>query len=856
MDVLDRERWRVITSHLNDLLDLDETERTSSLSALCDADPVLAADLRMLLDEHRELAAERFLEDAPNGPEPGLAGQKIGAYTLLAPIGHGGMGGVWLAERSDGRFDRRVAVKFLNIALAGRGEARFRREGMLLARLTHPHIAQLLDAGVSPAGQPYLVLEFVDGEPIDRYCERLQLPVEARIRLVLDVLGAVAHAHANLIVHRDLKPSNVMVDRGGQVKLLDFGIAKLIEEEAIAGGATALTRDGGAALTPEYAAPEQMTGDAITTATDVYALGIVSYVLLTGRHPAGGTLRSTADIVRSVVEVEPPRMSTVAATPALKRQLRGDLDTIIAKAVRKRPEDRYVSVTALADDLNRYLQHLPISARPETMLYRAAKFVRRNRAPVAATALTIVALSTALLIANRERRVAERRFSQLRQLSNQVIALDKSIRDLAGSTQARELLVADSLEYLEGLASEASTDPALALEVGDAYWRVGRIQGVPTELNLGDFARAESSLKKADALIERVLAVRPGDGVALFDSASIAHDRMIVAESEHRNADARAHAAKSAARLDAVLRRPDATSVDPDKLCTEYGNITLAYSNMHMYAEAETTARRVVELARPRPESGCLANGLSLLANIRRYQGDLDGALTAIAEARAAAERVEMPTVTDRMFILYGVLLRQGQILGEPDELSAHRPAEAVEPLQKALDLTEQSARADPNDSTSRSRVGTAARELGRMLRDTDPKRALAAYDLGIARLGEVRSNIKARRDQAVLLAGSSYALRALSRPAEATRRIDAALALLRQTKDYPPATLTFDSEVYSVMRAHADDLAANRRRDDAVREYDEMAVKLAAVSVSAVTDLRIAPKLAAFNAARDALRR
>src|SRR6185295_17532586 len=281
-------------------------------------------------------------------------------YRLASVIGQGGMGTVWLAERCDGRFEGRAAIKLLNIALMGRaGEERFRREGNILARLTHPHIAHLVDAGVSPTGQPYLVLEHVDGQRIDDYCNTHALGIEARLRLFLDVLDAVAHAHANLIVHRDLKPANVLVRVDGQVKLLDFGIAKLLEGDADWGNlraaeSSALTRDGVAALTPEYAAPEQVTGGQITTATDVYALGLLLYVLLTGQHPAGSAVRSPADLVREIVDTEARRLSDAVVcrtetpetlsrhaarrgtTPGrLRRTLKGDLDTIVAKALKK-----------------------------------------------------------------------------------------------------------------------------------------------------------------------------------------------------------------------------------------------------------------------------------------------------------------------------------------------------------------------------------------------------------------------------------------------------------------------------------------------------------------------------------------
>ncbi|HEY7368319.1 MAG TPA: serine/threonine-protein kinase [Thermoanaerobaculia bacterium] len=406
MPTQNADRWGRWSAHLDLLLDLPAAQRTARLEALETEDATLASDLRGLLEEHEALDREGFLENAvfPGGPPP--AGRTFGAYTLVSLIGQGGMGNVWLARRSDGRFEGTAAVKLLNASLIGRsGEERFRREGTILARLTHPHIAHLVDAGVSPDGQPYLVLEHVSGDRIDHDSDRRGLGVQERLRLFLDVLDAVGHAHANLIVHRDLKPSNVFVTSDGRVKLLDFGIAKLLEGEAVAGEATALTRDGGRALTPEYAAPEQVTGGPITTATDVYALGVLLYLLLSGRHPAQEKLSSPADLLKAIVDTEPPRLSEVAATagPAAgsreraRKQLQGDLETIVAKALKKNPRERYASVTAFAEDIRRYLDQEPISARPDTLAYRAAKFVRRNRAAVALAGLALLALSAGLL---------------------------------------------------------------------------------------------------------------------------------------------------------------------------------------------------------------------------------------------------------------------------------------------------------------------------------------------------------------------------------------------------------------------------------------------------------------------------
>lgn len=349
MSALTPDLWREISPYLDQALATPEDQRTAWLESLRAEKPRLADLLQQLLEEHHTLVKERFLEDTPSLLGNQIArDQQVGPYTLISSIGHGGMGSVWLAERSDGRFERRVAVKFLHFAIAAPGTERFRREGIILGQLAHPHIAELIDAGITANNQPYLVLEYVEGENITQYCDRLKLDVEARIRLFLDVLSAVAEAHAHLVVHRDLKPSNILARKDGQVKLLDFGIAKLLAEQGNY-ETTLLTAENGAALTPQFAAPEQVTGDTITTATDIYALGVLLYLLLTGRHPAGQARLSAADLVKAIVDIEPTRPSqtttledneelaanrgTVSAK--LSRELRGDLDTILGKALKK-----------------------------------------------------------------------------------------------------------------------------------------------------------------------------------------------------------------------------------------------------------------------------------------------------------------------------------------------------------------------------------------------------------------------------------------------------------------------------------------------------------------------------------------
>jgi serine/threonine-protein kinase len=395
-----QERWQEISRHVDEALELEAPARTQWLAELELRAPTIAAAVRALLAESELLADSSLLSGDPTAglARASLAGQSLGPYTLEAPLGHGGMGSVWLARRSDGRFEGHAAVKLLNIALVGRpAEQRFVREGSVLAKLRHPNIGQLVDAGVAPGGQPYLVLEYVAGERIDVYAERHGLDIEARVKLFLEVLAAVAHAHSHLIVHRDLKPSNILVTADGAVKLLDFGVAALLESRDAQSGSE-LTRESAAGLTPEYAAPEQLLGHAVTTATDVYALGLTLFVLLVGRHPLAPEGKSVAELSRATLQQESPRPSQSVDDPQAGRVLRGDLDNIVAKALKKDPLERYQSAELLAQDLRHYLVHEPVSARADSLAYRAGKFVRRHRGSVAAgLTVTIVLIAAAAI---------------------------------------------------------------------------------------------------------------------------------------------------------------------------------------------------------------------------------------------------------------------------------------------------------------------------------------------------------------------------------------------------------------------------------------------------------------------------
>jgi tetratricopeptide (TPR) repeat protein len=851
MSTLSPGQWQEISPYLDHVLSLPEEERGVWLQSFRLEKPELAEVLQELLEEHRALADEHFLERMPIRVASGLSilDQKIGPYSLISLIGQGGMGSVWLAVRSDGRFERRVAVKFLPFAMtSGIGAERFKREGKILGRLTHPHIAELMDGGVTPNGEPYLVLEYVEGLPIDQYCDQQKLDVDARVRLFLDVLSAVAHAHANLIVHRDIKPSNVFVRTDGQVKLLDFGIAKLLAEDANP-AATLLTIEGRGAMTPQFAAPEQVTGESITTATDVYALGVLLYLLLTGQHPTGQRLHSTVELVKAIVECEPSQPSNAtssaeakelaekrASTPEkLQRQLRGDLDTIVGKTLKKNPAERYGSATALADDLRRYLKHEPIGARPDTIGYRAAKFVHRNRTVVtlAATAIALVigSLSTGLYVANRERRIAEHRFAEVRQLANKFIALDNDLRGLPGSTQVRMRIVSDSLQYLNSLSSGAPVDKDLALEIAYAYVRVAHAQGDPTSPNLGQFAEAEASLSNAAKFVDPILAKDPQNPRALFIATTIAHDRLNLADIRGDKTEELKHAADAASLVEQFMSTHPVGQHDLYSMRYFYVNIAGAYYAGREFDKVILFSQRALDIPVPGSRANALRGAiLENLAAARWQSGDLDGALKTAHESIGfqqteaagghAALRINLASAYDL----------EGMILGRADaEPSLGRSREALADFQNAFDIAEDLASKDGADYLGRHNVAVFGLEMGNILRHKDPEKALAVYDHSLVRIREAKPNASTQRDEAELLAGSSYALRWLGRIDDAKQRLDRALELLHTAKRYPADKVEPMSDTYNALRAQADDYAETGQASEAIDAYRELLDKIMA---------------------------
>ena len=552
--------WESIKSILESVLDLDPDERNAYLDNSCRGHDHWRREIESLLFAHDSIPADGtltcpFAPAHPEGPiDTSLLGRLIGSYRLTAVLGRGGMGVVYLAERSDGQHARKVAVKLLRRGFLPQEFERFGSEQRILARLEHPNIAQLLDGGVTDDGLPYLIMEYVDGRPVTEHCDENRLGTDERLAFFAEVCEALQFAHRNLVVHRDLKPSNILVDSEGHVKLLDFGIAKLLDEDAFPGAP--LTRTGLRVLTPEYASPEQMRGEPVTTAADVYGLGLLLYELLCGHRPYRLSGLSAANVERTVLGTEPMRPSRMAnsaieiatadgdvrlVSPAelcrarasnpdrLRRRLEGDLDVIVLKALRKEPERRYPSVTELVEDLRRHAGGLPVSARPATIRYRMSRFTTRHRGPLLAVGLLILSLVAGIVATSRQAIETRRHFEEVRGLANTLLFdLHDAIRDVPGTTPVRRLMVTNALFHLDALARDLNRDPGLKSELAEAYERIGRIQGDPRYANLGNLSGSLESYEMARKLREELYADHPDDTASKQALANIMSHQAVI----------------------------------------------------------------------------------------------------------------------------------------------------------------------------------------------------------------------------------------------------------------------------------------------------------------------------------------
>jgi serine/threonine protein kinase/tetratricopeptide (TPR) repeat protein len=769
------EDWPRLKVILADALEREEDERDAFLLQACGEDRELLAQARTLIAAEKSGGStlDRPVVLAFEATEASRVGERVGAYEILEEIGHGGMGTVYVAQRADEQYRKKVAIKVVR-----RGMdtdfilRRFRMERQILAALDHPHIARLADGGVTEDGLPYFVMEHVEGEPLPDYCDSRRLSISERLRLFLDVCSAVEFAHQNLVVHRDLKPANILVTKDGTVKLLDFGIAKLLNPD-IADGTIEQTGSLLRLMTPDYASPEQVKGEPITTSSDIYSLGVALYELLTGHRPYRVRTSDPGELARMVCQEEPPKpsaavtrveevtrtgpdgaSSVVRVTPELvsalregdpsklRRRLHGDLDNIVLMALRKERERRYVSVERFAADIQRHLDGRPVSARRPTLGYRAAKFAGRHRAGVAASAFILAALVTGLVWDLRETRRAraaearaERRFNDVRKLARSLLfEIHDSVAKLSGATPARKLIVERALEYLDSLAKESGGDSALTRELATAYERVGEVQGHPYTANLGDTAGAFKSYRKALDLRETLAARSPRDpGIQLELANTLDHMGQILGT------------ANDPAAIDAIKRslaiREALVAVNPkgvetrNGLATSYHMMAAILTAGGKYREAVAVQRKEMDLFealwKENPGDSRAQRNVALsykyaggtLEALKDYSASLELYRKAVAvdEARSSADPTSASARLDLSYS-YGAL---AQCLAATGDLAGGIQAKA-----KAVAIQESLVAADPGNVDSRAALGRTYRRMGGLL--LQQGEATPARDFGL----------------------------------------------------------------------------------------------------------------------------
>lgn len=753
-------RWTRVGEIFDAALRESPERRAEFVKVACDGDREMEADVLSLLASH-DVAGE-FLEpgsvpiEMPTGgiPDAPKAGQTIGSWKVIRPLAEGGMGVVYLVEREDGQYQQRGALKFIRHGLAtDEMVRRFRRERQILASLDHPNMARLLDGGTTEEGLPWLVMEYVDGVGLYEWCSEHAPTLRARLRLFLSLCGAVEAAHRRLVLHRDIKPGNVLITADGSPRLLDFGVAKIFSREGLGTVPGADLTTLHAPLTPEYASPEQLRGDEVGTASDVYSLGVLLYELITGVRPYPTRAEGAAELVRTVLERDPIRPSTAVvgtrvtksaadtgtrALPrpptggpaALGRALSGDLDNIVLKALSKETSRRYGSVEELAADLRRYLDGRPVEARPSTWSYRASKFVRRNRTAVAMGSVALIAIIAGAAfslwnarVAEEQRRVAERRLRDVTVMANTVLwDVNEGLAGIPGATPLRAKVVDMATNYLNGIATEGVQDSSLVRTLGDAFEKLGTVQGAAWAANVGRSEDAYRSFKKSLELREELVRRYPLEVERVVDLMSIVN-KIRNYDEEHGKPEEML--AMSARGLVLISRLKE---LKPDEPRFRINSPRMRHNHGLSLVAAGRVEEGVAELRRGVGEFAALvaeepkepghkralaqatigyAEALSLLP------GSPDSALAALGRARAILEPLAKTAPDDMM-----LRRRLGSVSYDTGRILLLRSGDAPGALKEALAsraITAAAANADPgnedyavSDAIGRSLLGHA----------------------------------------------------------------------------------------------------------------------------------------------------
>ncbi|HRH40900.1 MAG TPA: protein kinase, partial [Pyrinomonadaceae bacterium] len=697
----------------------------------------------------------------------------------IGELGVGGMGAVFLAERSDGEFQQQVALKLIKRGMDSDAVLRrFINERQILASLEHPNIAHLIDGGTTADGLPYFVMEYVEGVPLIEFAEQQDLNLKERLDLFREVCSAVLFAHQNLVIHRDLKPSNILINKEGKAKLLDFGIAKLLKSESENQTATQHF-----AFTPEYASPEQVRGEKLSTATDIYSLGVILYELLTGVRPFKTESKNISEIIKAVCETEPVRPSawqdtgtprhrdtetnqTLTASPhrpVPASQLKGDLDNIILKALRKEPERRYSSVEQFSEDIRRHQTGLPVTASKDTWSYRTSKFMQRNRIGVAAAALILITLLGGLFATLYQRNKAQRRFNDVRQLANSFLfEFHDAIKDLPGATSARELVVKRAIEYLDKLSQESEGDSTLQRELGTAYAEIGQIQGNSYHSNLGDTDGAMKSYRRSLEIRQKLADADPknldlqheladshegvGDmlytindlkgGLESYEKAVAIREKIIAAAPD--NLEYRYS-------LGGVLgKRGDIKGMEG------FPNLGDTLGALESYRQGVKVYEELVNLA-PENEKfqSAYATMLHFMGMLQTTTGDAKGA---IANGQKALSIFDSLIAANPNNAKYETHKMSGLIFMRYPLLDEGRTAEAIQNARQVISTMEKQVAADPKNSFAKRSLGVSYNSLAKcLLQAGDAKGAIENHQRSLKIAQELSAadpnNAENRRD-------------------------------------------------------------------------------------------------------------
>jgi non-specific serine/threonine protein kinase/serine/threonine-protein kinase len=843
---------------------LSPGERGPFLASACGDDQALLEELHDLLaadgaamdDESWQRSALRNQVIAEKHSADSAVGEIVGNYRLVELVGSGGMGSVYRAVRVDNEIEMSVAVKLIKAAFYSPDViAKFRAERQILANLQHPNIARVLDGGAREDGLPYLIMEYVDGVSPGDYCRQHDLAIDRRLALFRQICSAVHYAHQNMVIHRDLKPANILVTWQGTPKLLDFGIAKILTPGPVPSGEES-TEPLMARMTVRYSSPEQVRGQPVTTSSDVYSLGVILYELLTGSSPYGDIDRAPHEIMRAVCEDEPPRPSACAPKVSGKsgrpgrltrlftnrpkrsdvsRALKGDLDRIILRALRKSPLERYASVAQFSDDIGRYLEGRPVQARGDAPLYLAAKFVRRNLVMVLAATTVLCSLIGGLVEVALARARAERRFNELRQLAHSVMfnyadALDS----LPGSTPVRAQMVKDALTYLDNLAKEADT-PQLQREIVDAYARLSNVQGNEYENNLGDPAGALASARKAAAAAEGLLrkdrtppALNSAAGAfSTFGDLLFSTGDLTAADQSYQRAIGLRQeiSVKSPKDLDNSL----ALSTDLKKMGDLYGgygwpNLGKTAESLAYYHEANALATKLVAQFPGNVDVAKTSyKALMSLSSSETTMGMRNEAARDLGETLRQIEKVnaELPEDSHVKVEYSNAEARLGQML-----LDDRNPVAALPHLSHAVGLIRSLLKTDPQNAIYRrreaimeSQSAAALRGAGRISDSISHNEHALSLAEGLHR--DAPGSAQYRVDVGVILRNVSEGLLAAGDATAALRHATQAENILCQNAPGPADPFTSASCGRSLLAAGNSDLALNEL-SDAVQSFRE----------------------------------